>query len=301
MSRPARYPASGPVEWVATPPPGRPARRYQPLRRYSGPPRYVNTPRWGFPRLVWRASEQVPGGIRQPERTPRTMLRTARAAGPALWAVAVAAGLAGLGELLRYVLMVIGRDTALPGALVTASDALVTAGSVAGLLAWLVAGVLTVRWLLITRTVAADHAGVRPGRPDWLVLLGVLLPGLNLFLAAPILAELEHTARAETGPVRASRELLAWWVLWAANEIVAVVTVLWRLRSGVQAQADGVLWHLATDLLAVGVGWLTLRLVDRITGLLASSGVPNLARLRVIGVTGAPEPTARPRPANAPR
>jgi len=290
------------MEWVATPP-GEPQRR--PPRRpaaYTGPPAYRFPPRWGFPRLVWRPARQVPGGIAAPDRSARTLLRSARITGPALLAVAVSGGLAAGGELFRYVLLVIGRTATLPGALVAASDSLVLSGSILGLFAWLFATAFALRWLLVARGVAAGLAGVRPARPDWAVLLGMLLPVLNLFLTGPVLAELEHTAHHAAGRVRPSRLVLAFWVVFAADEVVAVITILWRLRTGIQAQADGVLWHAATDLLAVAVAVLAMRVVDGVTGALVSPAATGLRGLRVVGVADAPAPALRPaRPAGSRR
>ena len=291
MSQPARQP--WPLEWVATPP-ARPDRR-APRRpaRYSGPPAYPVAPRWGFPRLAWRPTEGVPGGINPPDRTTRTLLRSARIAGPALLAVAVSGALAGGGELFRYALLVIGRTATLPAPLVAASDALVLAGSILGLFAWVFAAAFALRWLLIARTVAADLAGVRPARPDWAVLLGLVLPVANLFLAGPVLAELEHTAHQASGRVRPSRLVAAFWLAFAANEVVAVITILWRLRTGIQAQADGVLWHAATDLLALAVAALAMRVVDRVTAALVAPALTDLHGMRVVEISGAPAPEPR--------
>jgi hypothetical protein len=299
MTGPARQP--WPVEWVAGPP-GRPG-RHVPRRvaGYTGPPGYRFPPRWGFPRLAWRPARQVPGGISTPERSGRTLLRSARFAGPALLAVAVSGALAGGGELFRYALLVIGRTATLPRALVAASDSRVVSGAVLGLFAWLFAAIFALRWLLIARTVAADLAGVRPARPDWAVLLGILLPVINLFQVGPVLAELEHTARQAAGRVTPSRLVAAFWLVFAANEVVAVTTILWRLRTGIQAQSDGVLWHAAVDLLAVAVAVLAMRVVDSVTGALVAPA-SDLRGLRVVDVTDAPAPDLRPsRPAGSRR
>lgn len=310
MSRPGGYPYGGPpVDWVASPPltPARPVRRAPARQRgYVGPPAYRGVPRWGFPLLTWRATESVPGGVHPPERTAPAVPRAARVAGPAIWAAAVAAGLGGLGEIFRYVLLVLGRDRALPGGVVAGSDALVNTAAGLAIASGLVAAGLTLRWLLIARTVAARQAGARPGRPDWAVLLGVLLPVLNLFMAGSVLSELEHTARQVSGrargPVRPTRLVRAWWAVWAGNELAAVVTLVLRSRNGIQAQADGVLWHAVTDLTALALAVLTLRVVGAITALVAPVDVAGLKLASVVGVAGAPPPAPRPpRPAGAPR
>jgi hypothetical protein len=292
------------VTWVATPPSGWWAPPRRPARPpYYGPPTYPAVPRWGFPRLAWREPTTVPGAPSGPVRSPERMVWQGRLAVSVLWMVAISALLAGGGEVWRYALLVIGRSEALPDQVVAASDTLVEvcAGLAAG--TGVVALVLVLRWLLTARDVAAAQAGVRPGRADWQVLLGVLVPGLNLFVAGSVLAELEHTALAcPPARPRPSRLVLAWWVLWAAGEVLAVLTLLLGLRGGVQALADGVLWHAVTDLVAAAVAVLTAVVVDAMTGLVAPAAGRAPNRLRVVRVTGAPAPPLRPvRPSGAVR
>jgi uncharacterized protein DUF4328 len=302
---PQAYPgAPHRVTWVATPPAG----WWQPKRRatrmpYYGPPAYPAIPRWGFPRLAWREPTAVPG---TPARQPRSVRRVvvhARVAVSALWMLAISALLAGGGEIWRYVLLVVGRSTALPGDVIAVSDALVNTGALLAAGLGVLALVLVLRWLLEIREVAATQAGVRLARPDWQVLVGVLVPGLNLFVAGSVLAELEHTALGDRAVLpRPSRLVLAWWVTWVVSEVLAVTTALLNLRTGVQARADSVLWYAATDLVAVAVAVLTLLVVGALTGLVAPSAVRGPRRMRVVRVADAPRPPLRPaRPAGSAR
>jgi hypothetical protein len=280
-------PPSGPI------PAGRPPR---PRRfRYTGPPAYPAVPRWGLPRLGWREPTSVPGTTARQPRTPARLVRHAHTATTVLWMVAISAVLAAGGEVWRYVLLVLGRSEALPGQVVAISDALVNTGAALAAVLGVIALVLVPRWLLTARDVAATVSGDRPARPDWQVLLGVLLPGLNLFVAGSVLAELEHMALGLTGRdrPRPSRLVLAWWVVWAGSEVTAIVTVLLGLRAGISAHANGVLWYAATDLVAVAVAVLTVFVLGAITALLAPGSVRTRQRLRVVSVTGAPEPTLR--------
>lgn len=291
------------VTWVASPPPGA---RTVPLRPgrvpYQGPPAYPTIPRWGFPMLSWREPTTVPGTQTRLPRSVRRVVSHARAAVTVLWLVAISALLATGGEAWRYVLLVMGRTEALPGQVVAVSDALVNTGALLAAVSGVVALVLVLRWLMGIRELAAADAGVRPARPDWQVLLGVLLPVLNLFMAGSVLAELEHTALGATGRPRPSRLVLGWWLAWVASEVLAITTVLLGLRTGVQARADGVLWYAATDLVAIAVAVLTLLVIGALTGLVAPSSVREPRQLRVVSVEGAPEPPLRPgRPAGAAR
>lgn len=291
--------------WVATPPPGPGALPVRPLPRrvrYAGPPAYPAPPRWGFPRLAWRAPTSVPGTVTREPHTPEGVARFARRATTVLWMVAISALLAGGGEVWRYVLLLLGRAEALPADVVDVSDALVNTGAALAAVTGVVCLVLVPRWLLAAREVASSFTDERPARPDWQVLLGVLLPGLNLFVAGAVLAELEHTALGLRGDVRPrpSRLVLAWWGTWAAGVLLAILTLLLDLRTGVDSRANGVVWYAMTDLVAVAVAVLTVLVINSITGFLAPGALS--ARQRVVSVHGAPQPPLRPaRPTGAVR
>jgi hypothetical protein len=301
----AARPAPQRLVWEATPPPGtdRPAVARRPARPYTGPPAYRAVPRWGFPRLAWRQSTSVPGTPTRPAPTQQTVLSVARAMLPVLWVLVLSCAVATVGEVSRYTLLVLGRDRALPGALVAWSDGLVNVGSVVSLALGLLALVLGLRWLFAIRRVAADLSGFAPARPDWAVALGMLLPGLNLFVAGSVLAELEHTAGRPEHRVRPSRLVLAWWLVWAGGEVVAVLTVLLGLRAGVQAQADGVLWHGVADLLGVALAVLTIRVIGSLDRMIAPSDPAGFRLTTVLRVAAdAPAPAAHPRrPIGSPR
>ena len=68
-----------------------------------------------------------------------------------------------------------------------------------------------------------------------------------------------------------SRLLTAWWVLWVADLLFFAVVALWSLRTGVQAQADGVVLHAVLDLLAAATAGVTAVLAVRLTRLLTPS------------------------------
>jgi hypothetical protein len=304
MGYPGPYGRQQRYTWVATPP-GVRSRRPAPRRApYLGPPAYRAVPRWGLPPLGWRVPSSVPGTAGRVPRSADRVRAAGRLAVAALWGVAISALLAAAGEVWRYVLLVLGRDRALPPEVVAVSDALVLTGAVLALVTGLVALGTTLGWLLPARTVAAARTGHVPARPDWQVLLGVLVPGLNLFLAGAVLAELEHSVLGG-GPgerPKPSRPVLLWWLFWAGGEVLAVITLLWNLRTDVQGRADGVLWHAVTDLVAVGLAVLTARLVTRLTLLLGPAD-PKLAAFRqVLTVRDAPAPPVRSgRPAGSVR
>jgi uncharacterized protein DUF4328 len=254
------------LRWVAEPPAGAaPPAPVTVPRRYAGPPRYRVLPRWGFPLGGWAPAEQQPAT--DPLRAAKSLVGTVV---PLLWATAAVALLAAGAEVWRYVLLLASRDGALSAEAVAASDALVaSAGTVAPILT-LVVGVLLVLWSVRASHAAAREAGVRPPRPSRAIVLGWLVPGINLSVPGSVLAEIEHAALRlppDKRP-RPSRLLLAWWALWGVSVVLTAVVLLWSLRHGVQAQADGVVLHAVLDMLAAATAAVTARLVLRLTYLL---------------------------------
>jgi uncharacterized protein DUF4328 len=284
------------TRWVATSP-TRPAR--QPRRRlpYLGPPRYADNPRWGFPPLAWRWPTTVPG-TRPGETEPVTVDRVRSVGGHAtammLVLAALALGAAG-GEIWRYVLLLQSRNGALSDSVVTTSDAVVTIAAVLALAFSVVAGSVTIWWLLLARHVAAEAAEQTPGRADWQVLTYLLVPGLNLAMAGVLLAELEHHVLRRPADRRPSptRATMIWWTAWVVGGLLFALTIIWRTRDGVQAQADSVLLNALTDLAAATIAVLTALTVRRLSTLLAPLDPKRLRHLRVIRVLNAPDPELR--------
>jgi Domain of unknown function (DUF4328) len=190
---------------------------------------------------------------------------------PVLWAVVAVAAVAAGGEVWRYALLLESRADALDARTVMASDALVAAaGTVAPVLA-LLAGALLVRWCVLAARGAGQRAGVTPARSGRAIVLGWVVPGLNLTVPGSVLAEIEHCALGRPPAVRPSpsRLVRVWWALWAAGVVLAALTLLWSLRTGVQARADGVVLHALADTLAATTAATTAVLVARLTRLLA--------------------------------
>ena len=281
--------------WTATPPDGaRPERSSGGAGRgYTGPPAYPAPPRWGFPPVAWRRPLPF---ARRPGPDP--VERTSALSGallPLLSATAAVAAVAAVGEVLRYVLLVLSRDRALPRPLVIASDALV--GAAGGLSVPLGAAAVVVAflWLLRAREAATARTGLASARPDWQVLLGVVVPGVNLAVPGSVLAELEHAAltaeRAAGDRPRPTRLVLAWWASWAVCLVLAGTAFLWGFRSGTQAMADGVLLHAWSDLAVCVLALLTARVVSYLVRLLVPpdpDALPRTTRFRLRGGSAVP-------------
>jgi len=264
---------------MATPPKERSRLRV----RYTGPPCYRVPPRWGFPARPWTGPAADVASRVDSLRAVRSLAGTVI---PLFWATAVVAVVAAGAEVWRYVLLLASREGALPAKVVAASDALLaSAGAIALVLALLAGGLLVV-WTLRATRAAADHAGLLPSRSRRAIVLGWLVPGLNLTVPGSVLAEIEHTALARPSSLRPrpSRLLMIWWVLWVAGVILAVVVLLWSLRTGVQARADGVVLHATLDLLAASTAAVSAVVVMRLTRLLGPVPAGG-RRLMVVGVS----------------
>ncbi|MDX8049514.1 DUF4328 domain-containing protein [Lentzea sp. BCCO 10_0798] len=284
------------VDWVATPPPGaypQPSHRSQ-RPSYGGPPNYPVPPRWGFPLLAWRWPTAVPGTVEQADSVDGVR-RLGRTAQNSLWLLAAVAVWAACSEIWRYVLVALSRFGALSAGVVSASDAMVVASSAITISGCFLALILSMLWVRRARNVAATLVGYGPSRPDRDVLIGLIVPGVNLVVPGSVLAELEHAvARRPAGERPTPSKLLRWWWgLWAGSGVMVVVVVLWSFRSSTQALADGVLLHAFADLLLAGVAVTSALVVRRITTLLLPVDAASVRLMRVVEVKDAPQPPLR--------
>jgi len=284
------------LQWVAEPPPsaGTPPPVPRPVR-YVGPPRYTTPPRWGFPAAPWRAAPGPPAPV-PPERMARSL---AAVAVPLLWALVAVALLAAGAEIWRYVLLLASREGALSADAVAASDALVVAAGSGTVLLGLVAGGLVVAWSLRAAMAAAGRSGSRPSRSLREIVLGWVVPGWNLVVAGPVLAEIEHGAldRPPGRRPEPSRLIRVWWLLWVVGGVLAAVVLAWSWRAGVQARADGVALHAVVNLVAAVTAGVTAVLVSRLTALLNPVRAPRRLLLAVDHATVRRRPGAPATPA----
>jgi hypothetical protein len=245
--------------------------------------------------LAWRWPRSVPGARPEAPAAIDRVRMLARQAVAMLWLLAGLAVLAAAAEIWRYVLLLQSRFGALSSGVVSASDTFVYTGASLALAVGAIAAGLTVWWLYVARMAATEVSGYEPARTNKQFFWGMLLPGINLAVAGSVFAELEHTAERGDPKQRPkpSKLIKWWWGLWIVDGLLMAVTVIWRFRDGVQAQADGVLLAAVTDLLGAALAVLTLLLIRRFVKLLAPIDTANVRLMRVVKVSDAPEPPLR--------
>src|ERR1700743_864916 len=152
--------------WIAVRPgpPPPPRRRRRPL----GPtPRYLAIPRWG---LVDRVDQDAWPDRARRQAPPAERVRTA------FFISAVALGAAAVGHLVRYLLLVIHRNTLLNWMVADAAALLSVLASLAAIAAVMNCAVVLTRWLVARRAAAFEHVGRPESRSRRALWAGTLLP-----------------------------------------------------------------------------------------------------------------------------
>ncbi|MEV0356051.1 DUF4328 domain-containing protein [Nocardia sp. NPDC050697] len=240
--------------WVARKPEHRGARAAP--RPHPGPaagtPRYTEIPRWG---LLDTPAE--------PGAAPASRLdRAAAAARKLLLWTALTFALAALAELGRYGILLYNRTRLVDPLLLRISDAAVLTFAVLAAVLALLAAVAAVARLIQLRRAAYARIGGRDPRSPRALLLGTLIPVLNLVWPGVFLTE----ALAGRDDPRALRVIRVWWLVWVLGGLVAVAALCWRSADSLQAKADGVLVTALTDLLAAAVALLTVGVLNALEG-----------------------------------
>ncbi|MGW4244075.1 DUF4328 domain-containing protein [Nocardia sp. NPDC004722] len=269
--------------WVARPP-GRKTHAAQPARRVVAveTPHYHQIPQWGL-------HDRPPAEAIAPRRPLATLTDRIDTA---LLATAGLFVLAALTELGRYGILLRNRTKLIPPWLLWISDASVTVASIVAPVAALVAAVALVGWLAQTRRAAYAAAGQADPRSLRALVLGCVVPVVNLVWPGVFLTETARLRIAAGADPRLLRSVRIWWGAWLLNAVLVVVAVCYRFAHSLQVQADGVLASLWTDLVAAGVAVASLALVRGFAGL-DLRGRPKTVRRWVIA-TGPARPVIEP-------
>ncbi|MEC3957975.1 DUF4328 domain-containing protein [Nocardia sp. CDC153] len=244
--------------WVARPP-GRKSAAAQPVRRQVNPetPRYHQIPQWGL-------HDRPPVEAAAPRRP---LAAWSDRIGVLLPVTAGLFVLAALAELGRYGILLRNRTRLIQPWLLWISDGAVTVLAIAALAVALAAAVALVGWLTETRRAAYASLGETDPRPLRTLVLGCVVPVVNLVWPGVFLTEVARLRIADGTDPRLLRAVRIWWAAWLVNAVLVVVSVLYRFAGSLQAQADGVLFSMWTDLVAAGVALASLALVRSFAGL----------------------------------
>jgi hypothetical protein len=206
-------------------------------------PHYTVMPRWGL-------RQTPPTELARPGTPLR--LATGRAAVIVVW-TAIVFLLSAAAEIWRYVILLRSRDQLIGPVELWFSDQVLNVVSVLALAVALAAAYCCVDWLLEARRTVFARVGRSDTRTRGWTLIGCLVPVLNLFLPGVLLTELA----ARISP-RMRVVVRIWWGAWAASGVMSVVSLCWHTADSVQERANGVLFSMLTDLVAVAVAVLTL-------------------------------------------
>lgn len=202
-----------------------PARRG---RRPLGPtPRYTVIPRWGLADRV----EQAPAAaeVAAPPGPSAQIVRTTS------FVSVLVLSIAALVYVVRYVLLVINRNTLLNSWVAIGADWLGVLASVGAGAAVIASGVLLIRWMIARRAAVFAHHGLPEPRSTRALWAGCVVPLANLLWAPVYVIELalleEHYARLRGA-------ILQWWAAWVCSYAVSIAAIATSFATDAQGIAN---------------------------------------------------------------
>lgn len=200
--------ASPGFRWIAVRPGAAPPPRHGP--RLRGPtPHYAGIPRWGLTDHV----DQAPVPASAKAGPSPAAVRTTLLVSLLVFSIAVVV------FVVRYVLLVINRNTLLNSVVASASVWLGVLVSLAAIAAAGTTIVLLVRWLVARRAAAFMHQGLPERRSARELWAGCLLPMVNLLWAPLYVIEL---ALVEDRYTRLRRPIVVWWIVWIVSNAISM-------------------------------------------------------------------------------
>jgi hypothetical protein len=212
--------------WIAVRPGAAPPARHS--RRPLGPtPRYLVIPRWGLADRV----EQAPAVAAAPPHLgpSAAIVRTT------LFVSVLVLSIAALVYVVRYVLLVINRNTLLNSWVAIGADWLGVLASVGAGAAVIASGVLAIRWMIARRAAVFAHYGLSEQRSERALWVGCVLPLANLLWAPVYVIEL---ALLEDHYARLRRPILQWWIAWVCSYAVSIFAIATSFATDAQGIAN---------------------------------------------------------------
>lgn len=159
-----------------------------------------------------------------PETTPASARRGPSAATvrTTLFLSVLVLASAALVYVLRYVLLVINRNTLLNSVVAGVADWLGVAASAAAIAALIASVVVLTRWLIARRAAAFSHYALPEQRSVPALWAGCLVPFANLLWAPVYVIELAALENPETHYARLQRPIMLWWIAWIFSYVVSI-------------------------------------------------------------------------------
>jgi hypothetical protein len=286
--RPTSAPRLPPgYRWIAVRPgpPPPPRRRRRPL----GPtPRYPVIPRWGLQdRVEWDGAG--------PGSTVGQAPPASRVHG-AFFATAWALSIAAVVHLMRYLLLIINRNTLLNWLVADAAALLSVLASLAAIAAVIAYAVVLTQWLIGRRAAAFAHRGRSETRTPWALRAGCLLPpsaamalaitfavvrvttghsaswalmaGCMVMSCVPLLGALWslvyviELAKTEDNYTALRGPIWEWWLLWLLSSVTSVFASITSGAQDAQGIANNTVAIIVADLVALVAAFATARLFE---------------------------------------
>ena len=160
--------------------------------------------------------------VEQPSATTQTPAQRGPSAATVratLFVGVLVLAIAALVYVLRYVLLVINRNTLLNSVVAGAADWLGVATSVAATVALIACVVVLIRWLIARRAAAFSHYALPEHRSALALWAGCVVPFANLLWAPVYVIEL---ATIENHYARLQRPIMLWWIAWVFSYVVSI-------------------------------------------------------------------------------
>ncbi|MBI3215513.1 MAG: DUF4328 domain-containing protein [Mycobacterium sp.] len=246
--RPVQRPAPG-MRWIAVRPGAAPPPRRR-SRGLSPTPRYAGNPGWGLVEHLGPSPTEQSA----PASGPSEVLVRAT-----LLATAGVLAAAAVIHALRYLLLVINRDTLLPPLLAAVAVWLGVIIAIAAIVAVIGAAVVLTRWLIARRAAVYAHHRLPEPRPAGVLWAGCLIPVVNLLWAPVFVIE---TAMTEGVYSRLRKPIVLWWALWVISTAVSIFAVATSFTSDAQGIADNTVTTTIGYLVALAAVVALIRVYD---------------------------------------
>jgi hypothetical protein len=196
-------------------------------------------PRWG----LYDHVEQAPAEAGKPAHTapPTATIRAT------LFLSVLVLCMSALVYVVRYVLLVINRNSLLNSLVAVAADWLGMLASVVAIAAVITSGVMLIRWLIARRAAVFSHHGLREPRSVRALWAGCVVPLANLLWAPVYVIEL---ATLEHHYAQIRRPLVEWWIAWVFSYLVSTFAIITSFAQDPQGIANNTVMMVFAYLLA---------------------------------------------------